>query len=272
MRNIILIIVVVAVAAYIFMVIKKNREASTPQYVEQAVTLNQPEPEQPRQPPPVKYPVTEAEPEPAPVQEPVPVPEPLPALDKSDDSILAGLAALSGEMHWGDLFLPKSIVRHFVVTVDNMTATKLPQKYRLTPALQGKFQVRMTGDETIIIDPENYARYETYVRLAEIIDLKQLTALYKRWYPLFQQAYEELGYPGRYFNDRLVAVVEHLLEAPEVRGAIELKQPKVFYIFADPKLEALSAGQKLLVRIGPDNAARIKIRLRELRTLLAGNN
>ena len=44
---------------------------------------------------------------------------------------------------------------------------------------------------------------------------RSAAALYAKFYPLFQQAYEELGYPGRYFNDRLVAVIDHLLQAPE---------------------------------------------------------
>jgi len=46
-------------------------------------------------------------------------------------------------------------------------------------------------------------------------------------------------------------------------------RPKVFYQFADPELEALSAGQKILIRIGPDQAARVKGRMAELRQALA---
>lgn len=274
MKNVILVIVIVAVAAYIFMVVKKNREAASSQYVEQPVTLKPQEPEPSQKAPPVKYPVTEVKPESAPEPEPAPAPEPepLPALDESDDAIVAGLSSASGEVRWGELFLLKSIVRHFVVTVDNMTATKLPRKYRLTPDLRGKYLVQKTGDNSLIISPDNYVRYEPYVRLVETIDLEKLAALYRRYYPLFQQAYEELGYPGRYFNDRLIEVIDHLLMTPEVKGPIELRQPKVFYVFADPDLEALSAGQKLMVRIGPHNAARIKTRLRVLRMLLTGNN
>ena len=41
------------------------------------------------------------------------------------------------------------------------------------------------------------------------------------------------------------------------------------YQYADPKLEALSSGQKLLLRIGPDNEATIKAKLRELRAAVA---
>src|SRR6185369_8627545 len=68
-----------------------------------------------------------------------------------------------------------------------------------------------------------------------------------------------------YFNDRLVEVIDHLLQTPDVRGPIPLKQGKVFYEYADPALEARSAGQKLLLRMGPQNEAVIKGKLKELR-------
>ena len=38
--------------------------------------------------------------------------------------------------------------------------------------------------------------------------------MYKQYYPLFQQAYVDLGYPEGYFNDRLVEVIDHLLATP----------------------------------------------------------
>lgn len=101
-------------------------------------------------------------------------------------------------------------------------------------------------------------------------DPKQVVAAYVRLYPLFQQAYRELGYPAGYFNDRLVEVIDHLLAAPEVSGPIRLVQPRVLYQFEDPKLEALSAGEKLLIRMGSENAAKVKGTLRAIRQALTG--
>jgi len=42
----------------------------------------------------------------------------------------------------------------------------------------------------------------------------------------------------------------------------------VYYTFADPELEQLSAGQKLMIRIGQDNASRVKKWLQQLRAEL----
>jgi hypothetical protein len=95
-------------------------------------------------------------------------------------------------------------------------------------------------------------------------DPKALAAVYFRLYPLFQQAYENLGYPGKYFNDRMVQAIDSLLATPDVQGPVELVRPKVFYQFADPKLEALPAGQKVLIRMGPQNASIIKAKLQQL--------
>jgi Protein of unknown function (DUF3014) len=85
---------------------------------------------------------------------------------------------------------------------------------------------------------------------------------------LFQEAYQNLCYPSGYFNDRLVQVIDVLLATPQPSGPIELVQPNVMYTFADPALEARPAGQKLLIRMGPDNAAAIKSKLMELRALI----
>ena len=89
-----------------------------------------------------------------------------------------------------------------------------------------------------------------------------------RFYPLFQQAYEELGYPDRYFNDRLIEIIDHLLSTPIIKEDIKLVRPKVYYQFTDTKLEELSAGQKILIRIGSKNALQVRERLNSLRKLL----
>ena len=89
------------------------------------------------------------------------------------------------------------------------------------------------------------------------------------YYPLFQQAYRELGYPDGYFNGiRLIVVIDHLLETPDVIEPVALTQPNVMYEYADPELESRSAGQKIMMRMGSENAARVRAKLREIRAVL----
>ena len=149
-----------------------------------------------------------------------------------------------------------------------MTEKKLPRKFRFTQNPAGKFIVSKESEEVAYIDSANYNRYTPFVILSEIVDVRDFVSVYVRYYPLFQQAYEDLGYPDRYFNDRLIEVIDHLLAAPEIKDPIKLVRPKVFYNFADPELESLSAGQKIMVRIGYDNARKVKTGLRDLRQLL----
>ena len=46
---------------------------------------------------------------------------------------------------------------------------------------------------------------------------------------------------------------------------VRIEQRKVLYEFSAPELESRSAGQKILIRIGSANAARVKAKLREIR-------
>jgi len=74
---------------------------------------------------------------------------------------------------------------------------------------------------------------------------------------LFQKAYEELGYKNAYFNDRLVYVIDHLLTTPNPPDPIQLAQPGVLFTYADPNLENLSSGQKILLRLGQEQRSKI---------------
>src|SRR5690606_6346806 len=111
--------------------------------------------------------------------------------------------------------------------------------------------------------------YDALVKMVQAMDVAQVASAYQRYYPLFQEAYQDLGYPDGYFNDRLVEVSDHLLATPEGDGPIRLTRPSVYYEFADAQLEALAVGQKTLIRIGPRNAAVVKQKLRELRQAVA---
>lgn len=226
------------------------------------------EPELPLPPPAPQAAAPQVAPaEDKPIEHPIeqtPAAQPLPALADSDSVFADALTQLLGAQAVKDSIVVQGGVRRAVATIDNLTREKLPQQLLTVKPVGGEFRTTMTL-EGPVIGADNAQRYTPYVKLIESVDTAKAARLYAQMYPLFQQAYRELGYPRGYFNDRLVQVIDHLLLAPEPAGPIRLTQPKVRYEFADPDLAALSAGQKLMVRMGPENARRVKAKLRELR-------
>lgn len=219
--------------------------------------------------PPAALPAPQAKAEPE-IRYPLEVeapPLPLPELDQSDDAARARIAELVGEPSLVELLNLQAFVRRVVATVDNLPRKKLAPRLMPVKPAAGRL-VTASEDETLVLSEKNYARYAAYVRLLDAVDTGKLVTFYTGFYPLFQKAYEDLGYPGAYFNDRLVEVIDDLLAAPQVDGPIRLVRPKIYYLFADPELEALSAGQKLLIRIGPENAVKAKAKLHEIRSAL----
>lgn len=193
---------------------------------------------------------------------------PLPALEDSDGAIHDSLGHLFNARQLDELLVFKNFINRMVVTIDNLPRAKFPVQHLPGYSPRGKFLVKKMNGDTTVIDPDNYKRYAKYVEFIEKMDSRKLAAVYFHFYPLFQQAYSDLGYKSAYFNDRLIDTIDDMLATPDVKDPIQVIQPSVFYKYADPKLEGLSAGQKLMIRIGNDNATKIKKKLRELRDAL----
>lgn len=210
-----------------------------------------------------------AEPEPA-VEHPLQTAqadEPLPPVDDSDSLLAAAIINLVGDKQWSALFFPERVVRRIVATVDNLPRHDAPVKmWPVRPV--GSWFDTVTKGETLVVGPNNAARYARYVKLVNALDAVKLAASYRRFYPLFQQSYRDLGYPQGHFNNRLIVAIDDLLATPEPKGPLHLSQDKVLYQFADPDLERRSAGQRIMLRIGPDNARVVKAKLREIRQAL----
>jgi hypothetical protein len=200
------------------------------------------------------------EPEKPAIQHPVPPADvepdkPLPTLDESDARIGEVVTGLVGQKAFDAFVSPAQLIRRIVVTVDNLPRRVAPMRMRAVKPVPGKFAP----------GAGNVSRYALHVKVFESLDARALVQAYRTLYPLFQSAYAELGSPVVYFNDRLVEAIDDMLAAPELDGPPELVQPKVLYQYADPALERRSAGQKVLMRLGSANGAKVKAKLREIR-------
>ncbi len=199
--------------------------------------------------------------------EPVGIPEPLPPLNESDTGLKQALGGMVGSDQLAEFLIKNEVVSRFVVVVDSLTSKQVPGQINPIKPAADEFIV-VKGSDTVVMSAENFARYDGYVAMVKEVDSAELLTLYRRYYPLLQQAWEENGGEGS-FHDRMVEVIDNLLETPDVPGPVYLSKPEAVYLFEDPVLEGLHAGQKILVRMGSFNAAVVKDKLVEIRADLS---
>lgn len=203
----------------------------------------------------------------------------LPALDSSDAYFDSALVELLGRKQVREFLHLDGVARRLVATVNNLATDDASASLWPVKTTEGRFETEPRAGEMTIAG-RNGERYLPFVRFADGIEARRAVALYLRVYPLLQQAYEDLGYPGKYLNDRVVEVIDNLLATPTPAGPLAVKRFAAdggtsegrleggLYVYADPALEASSAGQKILLRMGRDNAAPLMAKLREIRALI----
>lgn len=194
---------------------------------------------------------------------------PLPALDDSDAGVLAALDAIKGGKDLASLLIQRQIIARIVATVDALPRHALGHSVLPVHQPRGAFVTTQTNGR-MVMAPGNAERYAPYMQALQGVDTKALVDWYVHAYPLFQQAYRQLGYPKGYFNDRLIKVIDNLLATPDLAKPAALTKVNTHYEYVDPTLEALTVGQKMLLRTGPADEAAIKAKLREVRSQLTG--
>jgi hypothetical protein len=131
------------------------------------------------------------------------VAKPPPPLDQSDQLVGQTFTGVLGRSAVQQFLRLDDVVRHVMATVDNLPNTKAP--VRLWPVNPAPANLMVDGEgDSAVLSPSNSRRYLPFVRFVEELDTSEGVALYVELYPLFQGAYAELGYPNRYFNDRLI--------------------------------------------------------------------
>lgn len=255
----IVVIVVVALAAWWYFTrvpgVDFSRQGPVPSGPAKASTA----------PEPIEHPISEAQTGPAPATT-----TPLPPLDTSDDAVASALASIPGADGLAGLLLSRGLIPHIVATVDALPRRTIGASILPLRTPRGTFAVDTSSGKPML-DSKDFARYDPYMKIAEAVDPRTLVTWYVHWYPLFQEAYRQLGYPQGYFNDRLIQAINDMLAAPNARPPVALvATADGHYAFADPTWESLSVGQKLMIRIGPEHERTLKAKLRSIRALLQG--
>jgi len=198
--------------------------------------------------------------------DPVIVPDPLPPLNESDAGFTGAIAEVIGVDPVDEYLVRDQVISRTVAMIDSLTSRQVPVQVNPVRAVDDIFIVESQGDR-FVMSAENFARYDGYVAVIQDLDTSALMKVYRRHYPLFQSAWKQNGGKGT-FRNRLIEVIDNLLETPDVPGPVYLTKPEAIYLFEEPELEAMSAGQKILVRMGSANASVVKEKLREIRAAL----
>lgn len=225
------------------------------------------------QPEPVEtlpQPEPELEPEPEPVFEETEtvieetLPEPL---DVSDATVKTSVLNLTNYEAAASLLVNDDLLNRFVVMVANLANGESAPDHQIMQAPTQSFRVYRQADKEWI-DAASYKRYTPYVDVIDELDAASLVALYEKYKPVITDSYLEIARFEDDFNVVLVDAINHLLDTPEVPIPVEVYSDSVMYKYRDDRLESLSAPQKHLLRMGPDNMRRTKAKLREIKEIL----
>ncbi len=203
-----------------------------------------------------------AAPAPAPAPTGVPL-QGLPKLDVSDPFIRKLAQVLSANPEWGEWLLGERLVQRLTASIDNVAEGRSPKPHLALLTPKGAFRAREPRDSSTI-DPASYQRYDLVADVVASLDAKGCARLYEDTRPLFQDAYRDLGYPDRDFDQTLAKAIRVLLATPEPSGEIGVRQGVVSWKLSDPALESLLPVQKQLLRMGPENVRKVKEKLREV--------
>ena len=184
-------------------------------------------------------------------------------LDQSDPAVreLIALAQVPGLLReWSQ---QKELLRSVVAAVDNVAQGQSPAPQLAFLAPEEKFSVIKKNGITYL-DPRSYRRYDALISVFMAIPDETLIFWYRKLHPTLETAFRELGYPGTTFSQRLKQAIEQLDQVPVTRADVPLEKKILSYAFSDIKLEDLNPAQKHLLRLGPQNVARIQKKLRAL--------
>ena len=141
----------------------------------------------------------------------------------------------------------------------------LPSLPLVGPVRFPRYCARTSPGGAVTIDRASYRRYDRYAQAVAAIDANGAARVYQTLKPRIDEADRNFGGAGN-FDTELERAISELLKVPVIDGDVAL-QPSgtgIGYVFADAKLEGLSAAQKQLLRMGPENVRTIQAKLREI--------
>ncbi len=160
------------------------------------------------------------------------------------------------------------ILRRLVAAVNLIAEGNSPRAVLGFLNPQGPFEV-VDRYGKLYASNKSYARYELVTRVLTSIDTAAAGRAYRQLKPYLDSAFSEIGRPGKPFEEVIREAIDRLLETPIPQTEAVLQPKGLGYAYADPQLEGLSAAQKHLLRMGPENAQAIQAWLKKVKPTLS---
>jgi hypothetical protein len=192
----------------------------------------------------------------------------LPRLNDSDSFLVEKISELPSGTSLLSYLVDEQLVRRAVVLVENISRGQYPQTALPYKPIVEEMQVSSDDGRLFTMEAASYTRFDAAVAAFVALDTEQTVGLYRLLSPLLQQAYAEIGFRDAEFEQALIKAIDAVLSAPEIEGPFQLVKPSVMYLYADTRLEELANMNKQLIRLGPENSARLKAKLREFKQAL----
>jgi hypothetical protein len=209
---------------------------------------------------------------PANVAKPAPAPAvreqiALPPLDETDPVVRELVGKLSANPVVAAWLTTDSLILNFVAVTSRIANGVTPVAELKAIGPVPRFATRTARDNTYI-DRSSYRRYDRYAQAVAALDARGVAELYKTLNPRIKEGYARLTSGDEPFDPVLEKAIVDLLKVPVVEGEIELYPHGTVWAFADPRLQEMSAAQKQLLRMGPQNVRTVQGKLREIATNL----
>jgi hypothetical protein len=185
----------------------------------------------------------------------------LPPLNETDTLVRELVKKISSHPRIAAWLATNDLIRSFTIAVTNVAEGKTPARQLPMVRPSSGFRILERGGN-LIIDPRSYERYDALAAAAASMDADGSARLYATLKPRIEEASRELGVSP--FDRTFERTIVLLLSTPVVDGPIRVEPRGIGYGFADPKLEALTGGQKQLLRMGPRNMRVVQTSLRAI--------
>jgi hypothetical protein len=219
-------------------------------------------------------PAPEPEPEPEPIEDevfvveeevlPEPPPEPTVTEETADAYARETIGSVNGGKALAQFVAGDYIVERAVAIVDALRRGEVP--YKLLPVGRPSKSFPISDDGLrVTMDASGFSRYDGFAQWVAGIDVIAIVELLNDYEQIATEALSRMGVGDFDIRSAVLAATTEILATPIEPHSAELMKREANWVYMDPELEALSALQKQVLRMGPENAEIIQAKARELR-------